>query len=481
MLTWLNPWAWLGIATLAVPVLVHLLERNRARVRRIATLRFLEATPPASTRPTRITDPLLLLVRLLILAVAVTALARPTATANPASALGQEPPLTRVILVDAGPAMLRDTPGGGSALEVARRRALGEIASSTSPDPEAGWGERGGGGPARPGGTYVVEVPGSGAGLGAAASGAAAFLEHVPGRREILVHSVLGAGALPSELEGGRLRGIPVRLEQIPLAPPVPDTRVVRHLASETRISVLSAEGGVQVGWERPDPPPGAADSLLQAGPAYLAAEISRSPAPDPGFPATLAMGPGATSNQMVSAGWGGTPERVGDLVLALSRDAGLGAAARDAGADAGTWPGGQEGGATAPATVAIRSMTGAPAVLARPAQVEGEPGVLIASVTGPDTFLSFALVGAVGRAAREDAALRELDPRIHSAEEVRGWNDRFGNGDAQAGVRPGTAGDGQDERDPAEGTGESRILWGLVLLLLTAEWRLRLRRGAGR
>ncbi|TVP44294.1 MAG: hypothetical protein EA350_11990 [Gemmatimonadales bacterium] len=489
-MTWMNPWAWIGLGSLAIPVLVHLLARNRAQVRMVATLRFLEATPPAATSPSRIRDPLLLLLRLLILAVAVSALARPTISASPAAGPG-DPPLTRVILVDAGSAMSRLAPDGGSALEMARRLALEDVSTRARGGGEAGFAEGGGRGPARAGSTYLLEVPRTGA-LGAAASGAASYLARVPGRREIVVYSVLGAGALPSEGEGDRLNGIPLVFRQIDLAAASPDTATIRHPASETRIPVFSAGGGIVAGWEATDPRPGMADSLLGAGSAFLAAEISRSPAPDPGFPLTLVLGAGDVPEAAVATGWIGTPEEVGDLVLALGRDAALGAAARTASVDAGTGSDLQARGTGSTAsTMLIRTVTGEPAVLVAPARVGGEPGVLVASATGPDAFLSSAVVGAVGRGARRETASRELDPRLHSPEEVLAWTERFGGeggiaaGAAGAAGARGSGGAGGSAReeapDPAEGTGETRFLWALVLLLLTAEWRLRLRTGGVR
>jgi hypothetical protein len=70
-------WVWLGLLGLAVPILVHRLARNQPPVQRLPTLRFLEATPPVAVQPARIRDRLLLAVRLLVLALAVLALARP--------------------------------------------------------------------------------------------------------------------------------------------------------------------------------------------------------------------------------------------------------------------------------------------------------------------------------------------------------------------------------------------------------------------
>ena len=72
-----NPWAWLGLLTLALPVLVHLFSRRPTRIEPFPTLRFIDVSRLLPTRHTRLTDLLLLLVRLLILAMAVAALAQP--------------------------------------------------------------------------------------------------------------------------------------------------------------------------------------------------------------------------------------------------------------------------------------------------------------------------------------------------------------------------------------------------------------------
>src|SRR4051812_29246552 len=74
---WQNPWAWLGMSTLALPILIHLLGRGRARVLRFPTLRFVDAARPKPLRRTRIHDPWLLVVRLGVLLAAVVALAQP--------------------------------------------------------------------------------------------------------------------------------------------------------------------------------------------------------------------------------------------------------------------------------------------------------------------------------------------------------------------------------------------------------------------
>ena len=74
---WLNPWAWLGLIGIALPVLIHLLGRGHARVHRFPTLRFLDPSRLMPTRRTRVHDAALLAVRAGILASAVAALAQP--------------------------------------------------------------------------------------------------------------------------------------------------------------------------------------------------------------------------------------------------------------------------------------------------------------------------------------------------------------------------------------------------------------------
>ena len=113
---WLNPWAWLGLLGVALPVLIHLLGRGHARVHRFPTLRFLGASRLLPTRRTRIHDLPLLLVRIGAVALAVAALAQPLVlTAKRARSLDRG--LARAIVVDTSASMRRATPGGTSAIE----------------------------------------------------------------------------------------------------------------------------------------------------------------------------------------------------------------------------------------------------------------------------------------------------------------------------------------------------------------------------
>lgn len=74
---WLQPWAWVGLVTLGAPVLIHLLARHRQRELAFPSLRFVRATQLAALKRRVISDVPLLVVRLLILAAAIAALAAP--------------------------------------------------------------------------------------------------------------------------------------------------------------------------------------------------------------------------------------------------------------------------------------------------------------------------------------------------------------------------------------------------------------------
>ncbi len=69
---------WLAaLAALVIPLALHLWSRRPRQVIRVGTLRHLGEVPPARARSTRLSEPLLLLLRLLILAAIVLALAGP--------------------------------------------------------------------------------------------------------------------------------------------------------------------------------------------------------------------------------------------------------------------------------------------------------------------------------------------------------------------------------------------------------------------
>ena len=74
---WAQPWAWLGLAGLAVPIAIHLLARHVAVRAAFPTLKFIDASQLTAIKRRRLTDIPLLLVRLLMIALAVVAIAGP--------------------------------------------------------------------------------------------------------------------------------------------------------------------------------------------------------------------------------------------------------------------------------------------------------------------------------------------------------------------------------------------------------------------
>jgi len=120
--TWLNAWALIGLAGIALPVLIHLLARGHARTHRFPSLRFIDASQLLPTRRTRVQDPLLLALRCAIVGLAALALAQPvllTARRKQAAERG----VARAIVVDTSAGMRRITPSGSTAVDSARRAA----------------------------------------------------------------------------------------------------------------------------------------------------------------------------------------------------------------------------------------------------------------------------------------------------------------------------------------------------------------------
>jgi hypothetical protein len=106
---WRNPIAWLGLATLLIPIAIHLLVRQQADTRTFPTLRFILPSRLAAIRRRFITDWLLLSIRLALLALAVAALADPFwQTASRRAAWSNR--IARAIVVDTSASARGDAP-----------------------------------------------------------------------------------------------------------------------------------------------------------------------------------------------------------------------------------------------------------------------------------------------------------------------------------------------------------------------------------
>jgi len=128
----LNPWAWLGLAAIAGPILAHLLARRSARRQLFPNLRFLPAGIQRPVSPSRLTNLGLLVLRIGIIALAAFALAQPV-WLSPARVdqLGRQ--IARAIVVDTSASMSSaQTAGGRAVLEAARAEAARIAADATA-------------------------------------------------------------------------------------------------------------------------------------------------------------------------------------------------------------------------------------------------------------------------------------------------------------------------------------------------------------
>ncbi len=94
------PLVLMGLGALAIPVLIHLIQRERKRVVEFPSLMFLRKIPYQSVRRRRIRDWLLLVMRLAALALIVVAFARPFFRRSELAAATQNGAREAVILVD---------------------------------------------------------------------------------------------------------------------------------------------------------------------------------------------------------------------------------------------------------------------------------------------------------------------------------------------------------------------------------------------
>lgn len=220
-MTLLAPALLLGLLGLAVPIVAHLLGREPPRPIRFAAMRFLHATDQSVTQRRAIQDWPLLVVRLLLLALLVVVLTRPSSTEDSGVAVVGEPH-DAVVLLDASRSMeLRVD--GRPLLEHAIERIDALLASlppgsrvglvtsdpegpreEPSADPDVvrdaleAWAEAGA--RPRPGAWTMAE----------ALPAATALLQRVEGERPRVVYAVgdatvRGLASLPSAAEGGAL------------------------------------------------------------------------------------------------------------------------------------------------------------------------------------------------------------------------------------------------------------------------------------
>jgi hypothetical protein len=224
-MTWLAPWVFAGLLVLAVPILIHLLTRRRSRVQRFPTLRFIGASPMVPMRALRPSDPLLLAIRCAVIGVAVAALAQPVLR----TAVGERDAagvLARVIIVDTSRSMRRGALAGGSAVDAARREAVGAVAQTAV--------------------SVTVESASPSRELRAASE----WLERQSGRRSILLISDFQTGALDEADLAVVARDVGLSFTRVAVRGDTSATEVVSRLGDlETLVRATFEDGSTDARW----------------------------------------------------------------------------------------------------------------------------------------------------------------------------------------------------------------------------------------
>ena len=104
-MSFLNPALLMGAAALAIPIIVHLLNRRRFKRVKWAAMRFLEVSLERNQRRMKVEDWILLIIRLVIVALIVLALSRPATDWIKSSGLGST--VTASVIVDSSASMQR--------------------------------------------------------------------------------------------------------------------------------------------------------------------------------------------------------------------------------------------------------------------------------------------------------------------------------------------------------------------------------------
>jgi hypothetical protein len=126
-MSFLNPIMLAGLAAVAVPIIIHLLNRRKFRKVVWAAMRFLQNAVEQNQRRLRIEDMILLALRCLLLALLALALARPAILSNATGMFGQSK-VTGVIILDNSLSMGMSD-GTSTRFEKARRAAEGALDS----------------------------------------------------------------------------------------------------------------------------------------------------------------------------------------------------------------------------------------------------------------------------------------------------------------------------------------------------------------
>ena len=224
-MTWLAPWALLGLVAVAAPVIVHWLARHHAQRIRFPTIEFLMRSSPVSVRRHRLRDKRLLAVRIAIIAAAVLALAQPFWVRPGAPAARP----ARAIVLDTSPSLGRTLADGRVGTDVAQdaaSAASGGAGTLASPD--------------APAVTIATER------LSEGVAKAAAWLARQAPPRELVVVSDFQVGALVESdfdtvPDDAQVRLMPIAVTGPVPSPPAPARGTLRVLVGREQAARAAA------------------------------------------------------------------------------------------------------------------------------------------------------------------------------------------------------------------------------------------------
>jgi Aerotolerance regulator N-terminal len=440
---WQNPWAWLGLATIALPVIIHLLGRGHARVHRFPTLRFIDASRLLPTRRTRLSDLVILAVRASALIAAAAALAQPLiVTARRSTAANAA--LARVVIVDTS---ANATANGRAALDSVRRASplAREVTIAT----------------VIPTGDPSGAIP-----------GAAAWLERQPTRGEIAIISRFQRGALDSADVASIAPRLGIRLVRAPSNPPGPVERRTRAARDETVARVAASGERTDVEWSArsttmsrdvapvifasPTERPRADAALAAAGTVPVALPVdSISPigVVEPGYAERATILANSTRPRRA---W------MMDIVAKVAADSTFVEAARRA-----TIVSTLDDTST---VVVARTDSGRPVVLAAENTADGRERLLFLSLADAGSLTSAALIAGIRHASSVAPPAQWLDPSTIPDAQLARWQ----RAPTVESFPRRTSGDGA-----TDGESDGRWFWLIALVLLAFETWLRRERRA--
>ena len=218
MIAWLHPAALVGLLAIALPVIVHLLRRERARRVIVPSLRFVRASERTAVRLRTPSDPWLLLLRIGIVACAALAAGRPFLLTDARRAAWSDR-VARAVIVDTSASM-------GEAIDAAEITAAADGASPS----------------------MTIEATDLGHGIARAVSWLAGA---PPARREIVVLSDFQRGSLsPADLAAVP-DAVGIRLVPVGAQPPsTPGLGILGHEGPLTA-SVTPLDDATAVSYSR--------------------------------------------------------------------------------------------------------------------------------------------------------------------------------------------------------------------------------------